>query len=120
MRVFVVLPVQVSTPSAVTALASPERDALAQLVQECCPDESSSSKAAVTGSKQQRADATVSQSSGWCSSVGRAAAQVDGHQHRWYADICHVAPNVCGSDGRLRRMALPPYSLSCRSFPKVQ
>lgn len=36
-----------------------------------------------------------------------------------YADICHVAPNVCSKDGHLQRLMLPPYALRCSGFPKV-
>jgi hypothetical protein len=39
--------------------------------------------------------------------------------HRRYADICHVAPNVCSKDGHLQRLMLPPYALRCNGFPKV-
>lgn len=36
-----------------------------------------------------------------------------------FADICHVAPNVCSRDGHLQRLMLPPYALRCSSFPTV-
>lgn len=98
---------QVSTPSSMTQLIAEEQEALKQLVSSCCPGLSTPSG--------QSGDSITTQS-GWCSSVGHAVTY---DLRQWYADICHVAPNVCDKEGHLQRLILPPYALRCAEFPKV-
>lgn len=98
---------QVSTPSSMTQLVADEQEALKDLVRSCCP------KMSLSIAADSAASAGVS---GWCSSVGRAVTY---DLRQWYADICHVAPNVCDRDGHLRRLVLPPYALQCPQFPQV-
>lgn len=101
---------QVSTPSSMTQLIAEEQQALKELVSSCCPgltkpDSSAAASPAVA--------ATTGQS--WCNTVGQAITY---DLRQWYADICHVAPNVCDKDGHLRRLVIPPYALRCPEFPK--
>jgi hypothetical protein len=97
---------QVSTPSSMTQLVADEQEALKQLVSDCCPGLSANTPSSSSSDSV----------SGWCSSVGHAVTY---DLRQWYADICHVAPNVCDSEGHLRRLVLPPYALRCKEFPKV-
>jgi hypothetical protein len=91
-----------------TQLVADEQEALKQLVSDCCPGLSANTPSSSSSSEGV---------SGWCSSVGHAVTY---DLRQWYADICHVAPNVCDSEGHLRRLVLPPYALRCKEFPKVR
>jgi hypothetical protein len=93
-----------------TQLVADEQEALKQLVSDCCPGLSANTPSSSSSSSS--SDGV----SGWCSSVGHAVTY---DLRQWYADICHVAPNVCDGAGHLRRLVLPPYALRCKEFPKV-
>lgn len=96
-----------------TQLVAEEQEALKDLITSCCPglqrpDNSSSS----TGTPPAAGPAAAT--SFWCSTVGQAITY---DLRQWYADICHVAPNVCNREGRLQRLVIPPYALHCPKFP---
>ncbi|KAF6261650.1 hypothetical protein COO60DRAFT_743957 [Scenedesmus sp. NREL 46B-D3] len=93
-----------------TQLVADEQEALKQLISDCCPD--LPAKTPSSSSSSSSSDGL----SGWCSSVGQAVTY---DLRQWHADICHVAPNVCDSEGHLRRLVLPPYTLRCKEFPKA-
>jgi hypothetical protein len=92
-----------------TQLVADEQEALKQLVGDCCPGLSAKTPSSSSSSSDGL--------SGWCSSVGHAVTY---DLRQWYADVCHVAPNVCDREGHLRRLVLPPYALRCSEFPKVR
>ncbi|WIA31462.1 hypothetical protein OEZ86_002357 [Tetradesmus obliquus] len=106
--------VEVSTPSSMTQLVADEQEALKQLVGDCCPGLSAQTPSSSSSSSS--SSSTSEGLSGWCSSVGHAVTY---DLRQWYADICHVAPNVCDQAGHLTRLVLPPYALRCREFPKA-
>jgi hypothetical protein len=98
-----------------TQLVAEEQEALKQLVADCCPGMAPSGTSEALAAEAAAA-AGLGGASEWCGSVGRAVTY---DLRQWYADICHVAPNVCSREGHLQRLVLPPYALRCSAFPKV-
>eukprot|EP00878_Enallax_costatus_P014853 GHUV01015548.1.p1 GENE.GHUV01015548.1~~GHUV01015548.1.p1 ORF type:complete len:538 (+),score=123.34 GHUV01015548.1:51-1616(+) len=106
--------IEVSTPSSMTQLVAEEQEALKDLISSCCPGltrPDSSSDSTATPS----AAGPITVTSAWCNTVGQAITY---DLRQWYADICHVAPNVCDREGYLRRLMIPPYALRCPAFPR--